>query len=323
MRQDYADFSRRGAEVIAIGPEGPEEFQRYWREEGIPFVGLADSTHAVARLYGQEVNLTTSAIARMNLFLHDIEDARIRRGDTLRDPKFLDTAGRLERFDIVIANPPFSLKNWGADVWARDPWDRAACGVPPTSYGDFAWVQHMVASMKPVTGRVGVVMPHGVLFRGGAEGAIRRCLVQHDQLDAVVGLPPNLFYSTSIPAALLIFRAMKPTERRGHVLLVDGSKRFEKSRNQNRLRPDDVEAIAAAYRTGVDPDGEDGVTLRLVPHAEIESNGWDLNIGRYLKGAAAEEIDVATALAALSEAQREFREAEERLAERLREAGYA
>jgi type I restriction enzyme M protein len=181
----------------------------------------------------------------------------------------------------------------------------------------------MVASMKPVTGRVGVVMPHGVLFRGGAEGAIRRCLVQHDQLDAVVGLPPNLFYSTSIPAALLIFRAMKPTERRGHVLLVDGSKRFEKSRNQNRLRPDDVEAIAAAYRTGVDPDGEDGVTLRLVPHAEIESNGWDLNIGRYLKGAAAEEIDVATALAALSEAQREFREAEERLAERLREAGYA
>ena len=275
------------------------------------------------RFYGQEVNLTTSAIARMNLFLHDIEDARIRRGDTLRDPKFLDTAGRLERFDIVIANPPFSLKNWGADVWARDPWDRAACGVPPTSYGDFAWVQHMVASMKPVTGRVGVVMPHGVLFRGGAEGAIRRCLVQHDQLDAVVGLPPNLFYSTSIPAALLIFRAMKPTERRGHVLLVDGSKRFEKSRNQNRLRPDDVEAIAAAYRTGVDPDGEDGVTLRLVPHAEIESNGWDLNIGRYLKGAAAEEIDVATALAALSEAQREFREAEERLAERLREAGYA
>lgn len=275
------------------------------------------------RFYGQEVNLTTSAIARMNLYLHDIEDARIRRADTLRDPKFLDAAGRLERFDIVIANPPFSLKNWGADVWARDPWNRAACGVPPASFGDYAWVQHMVASMRPVTGRVGVVMPHGVLFRGAAEGAIRRCLVQHDQLEAVVGLPLNLFYSTSIPACLLIFRSMKAPERRGHVLFVDGSKRFEKGRNQNRLRPVDLDAIVKAYRTGADPHGEEGVVVRLVPNAEVESNGWDLNIGRYLRGAAGEDVDVATALAALAEAQRGLHEAEERLAERLREAGYA
>ncbi|MCI0583013.1 MAG: type I restriction-modification system subunit M [Chloroflexi bacterium] len=275
------------------------------------------------RFYGQEVNLTTSAIARMNLYLHDIEDAQIRRGDTLRDPRFLDAAGRLERFDIVIANPPFSLKNWGADVWARDPWSRAACGVPPASFGDYAWVQHMVASIKPVTGRVGVVMPHGVLFRGGAEGAIRRCLVQHDQLEAVVGLPPNLFYSTSIPACLLIFRSLKAAERRGHVVFVDGSERFEKSRNQNRLRTADLDAIVDAYRTGADPDGQEGVNVRLVPHAEIESNGWDLNLGRYLRGTAAEEIDVATAVAALAEARHELREAEDHLAERLREAGYA
>jgi type I restriction enzyme M protein len=275
------------------------------------------------RFYGQEVNLTTSAIARMNLYLHDIEDARIRRGDTLREPKFLDAAGRLERFDIVIANPPFSLKNWGADVWARDPWSRAACGVPPASFGDYAWVQHMVASMRPVTGRVGVVMPHGVLFRGGAEGAIRRCLVQRDQLEAVIGLPPNLFYSTGIPASLLVFRSMKPAERRGHVLFVDGSKRFEKGRSQNRLRPADVDGIVEMYRASVDSGGEDGVTVRHVAHAEIESNGWDLNIGRYLNGVMGEEVDVATALAALSESQRELREAEERLAERLREAGYA
>jgi type I restriction enzyme M protein len=274
------------------------------------------------RFAGQEVNLTTSAIARMNLFLHDIEDARIRRGDTLRDPRFLDAAGRLERFDLVIANPPFSLKNWGADVWARDPWSRAACGVPPASYGDYAWVQHMVASMKPVTGRVGVVMPHGILFRGGAEGQIRTCLVRSDQLEAVIGLPPNLFYSTSIPACLLIFRATKPTARRGHVLFVDGSKCFEKGRNQNRLRGEDVDAILAVYRTGADPDGEGGVAVRLVPHAEIGANGWDLNISRYLKGAAAEVVDVATALAELAKAQRLLREAEDRLDERLREAGY-
>ncbi len=283
----------------------------------------AGGSVAQMRFFGQEVQLTTSAIARMNLFLHDIEDARVRRGDTLRDPKFLDAAGHLDRFDVVITNPPFSLKNWGADVWAHDPWGRAACGLPPASFGDYAWVQHMVASMRPVTGRVGVVMPHGVLFRGGAEAQIRQCLVRSDQLEAVIGLPPNLFYSTSIPACLLIFRATKAPERRGHLLFVDGSQRFEKGRNQNRMRPKDVELILAAYRTGAEQDGSDGVGVRLVPHAEIEANGWDLNIGRYIKGAAAEVVDVETALAELGKAQRVLHEAEERLAERLREAGYA
>jgi len=275
------------------------------------------------RFYGQEVNLTTSAIARMNLFLHDIEDVVVRRGDTLRDPKFLDERGRLQRFDIVITNPPFSLKNWGGEVWAHDPWGRAACGLPPAGNGDFAWVQHMLASVAPVTGRVGVVMPHGVLFRGGAEKAIRECLLRSDRLDAVVGLPPNLFYSTSIPACLLIFRGTKAPERRGHVLFVDGSKRFAKGRNQNTLRPGDVEALVEACRTGARPDGEDGVEVRLVPLTEIEANGWDLNIGRYVKGAADEVVDVETALAELAEAQAALREAEERLAERLAEAGYA
>jgi type I restriction enzyme M protein len=275
------------------------------------------------RFYGQEVNLTTSAIARMNLFLHDIEDARVLRGDTLRDPKFLDARGRLERFDVVITNPPFSLKNWGADVWVRDPWSRAVCGVPPASFGDYAWVQHMLASMKPDTGRLGVVMPHGVLFRGGAEGAIRECLIRQDALEAVVGLPPNLFYSTSIPACLLIFRAMKAADRRGHVLFVDGAKRFTKGRNQNAMSPEDVESILSAYQTGDDPDGERVVQVRTVAHAEIGANGWDLNIGRYVKGAAAEVVDVETALAELRLAQVALREAEARLDERLAEAGYA
>jgi type I restriction enzyme M protein len=272
------------------------------------------------RFYAQEVNLTTAAIARMNLYLHDIEDAKVLRGDTLRDPKFRDARGRLERFDVVIANPPFSLKNWGADTWASDPWGRASCGVPPAGSGDFAWVQHMVASMRPETGRLGVVMPHGVLFRGGVEGAIRQCLITHDQLEAVVGLPTNLFYSTSIPACLLIFRATKHPDRKAAVLFVDGSARFTKGRNQNQMSPEDVDAIVAAYRSG---EGDETVPTRLVNHAEIKENGWDLNIGRYLKTAAADTIDVATALAAFREAQAELREAEANLDERLKAAGYA
>jgi type I restriction enzyme M protein len=275
------------------------------------------------RFYGQEVNLTTAAIARMNLYLHDIEDARVVRGDTLRQPKFLDKKGRLEKFDIVIANPPFSLKNWGADTWVSDPWGRAGCGVPPASNADFAWVQHMVASMDPEHGRVGVVMPHGVLFRGAGEAKIRQCLIEGDQLEAVVGLAPNLFYSTAIPAALLVFHAVKPIDRRGAVLFVDGSLRFTKGRNQNTVTDADIDALVDAYRTGSDPAGEHGAQVRLVDHTEIKENGWDLNIGRYLRAADAEAVDVPAALEHLALTQAALHEAERRLAERLREAGYA
>jgi len=279
----------------------------------------AGGSLAQMRFYGQEVNLTTAAIARMNLYLHDVEDSKVLRGDALRDPKFRDANGRLQRFDIVIANPPFSLKNWGADTWANDPWGRAACGVPPAGTGDLAWVQHMVASMKPGTGRLGVVMPHGVLFRGGVEGRIRQCLIERDQLDAVIGLPANLFYSTPIPACLLVFRATKEESRRGTVLIVDGSGRFIRGRNQNHMSTDDVEALLAACRDG--STGND-VAVRVVGHAEIKENGWDLNIGRYLKTQAAETVDVPTALAALRDAQVRLRQAEDRLDERLRAAGY-
>jgi len=281
----------------------------------------AGGSVARMRFYGQEVQLTTAAIARMNLYLHDIEDAKVLRGDTLRQPKFLDARGHLERYDVVIANPPFSLKNWGADRWSSDPWNRAACGVPPAGTADLAWVQHMVASMRPGTGRVGVVMPHGVLFRGGVEGKIRQCLIEGDQLDAVIGLPGNLFYSTSIPACLLIFRAERPVGRCGSVLIVDGSKRFVKGRNQNQMGPDDIEVMVVAGRGEGDKIGE--VPSRLVSQAEIKENGWDLNIGRYLKTAAAQTVDVPTALAALREAQSALRAAEAKLDERLKAAGYA
>ncbi len=279
---------------------------------------------AQMRFYGQEVNLTTAAIARMNLYLHDLEDAEVRRGDTLREPKFLTAQARLRRFDLVIANPPFSLKNWGDDAWSSDPWSRAACGMPPSGNGDFAWVQHMLASMNAETGRLGVVMPHGVLFRGGAEGRIRQCLVADDRLEAVIGLPVNLFYSTPIPACLLIFRALKLPERRGHVLFIDASQRFNKGRNQNQLDDGDIETILAAYREGSDADGCDsGVHVRLVDQGEIAANGWDLNIGRYLKTKSGVVVDLATALAELSAAQEALVVADLALRKRLEAAGYA
>ena len=275
---------------------------------------------AQMRFYGQEINQTSAAIGRMNLFIHDVEDAQVLRGDTLRDPKFVDNAGKLDQFDVVVANPPFSLKNWGHDTWASDPHRRAIGGVPPKGNGDLAWVQHMVASMHPDHGRVGVVMPHGVLFRSGAEAKIRQHLIEADLLDAVIGLAPNLFYSTTIPACLLIFRTAKAAERKRHVLFVDGSKRFTQGRNQNTLDANDVDDLYAAYRGDEELDD---LGVRLVPHDEIAGNDWDCNIGRYLASDETEVVDVAVALGALTEAREALAEAEAAMFERLGVAGYA
>ncbi|WP_009883786.1 type I restriction-modification system subunit M [Brevibacterium aurantiacum] len=273
-------------------------------------------------LHGQEVNLTTSAIAKMNLYLHGLEDFSIKRGDTFSEPRFV-TNGKLDAFNVVIANPPFSLQNWGASSWSNDSYNRAFCGVPPAKNGDFAWIQHMISSMKEDTGRVGVVMPHGVLFRGGKEGAIRQCLLEKDLLEAVISLPKNLFYSTSIPVCLLIFRAKKSAERRSRVLFVDASSRFSAGTNQNTMSESDIDTIFAAYTRGEDIDGEDeGLHLRLVELDEIEKNGFDLNIGRYISTEVAAEIDVEAALAAYRDARGELRIAERRLDEKLAAAGF-
>jgi type I restriction enzyme M protein len=274
------------------------------------------------RFYGQEVNQTSAAIGRMNLLIHEVEDAQIRREDTLREPKFTDAKGKLDQFDMVVANPPFSLKDWGADKWATDPHKRALGGVPPATKGDFAWVQHMIASMKPETGRVGVVMPHGVLFRGSSEAAIRQHLIENDMLEAVIGLAPNLFYGTTIPACLLFFRATKDGARKKHVLFVDGSKRFTKGKNQNELSTSDVEDLFSVYESNGIIEKSD-IAARLVSHDEIAGNKYDLNIGRYLKTAAAEVVDVAEALASLDEARTNLAAAEQAMLERLRAAGYA
>ena len=274
------------------------------------------------RFYGQEVNQTSAAIGRMNLFIHEVEDAQIRREDTLQKPKFIDAKGKLDQFDLVLANPPFSLKDWGADKWATDPHKRAIGGVPPKNNGDYAWIQHMIASMKPETGRVGVVMPLGVLFRSGAEGAIRKHLIESDLLETVIGLAPNLFYGASIPACLMFFKATKENQRKGQVLFIDASKRSSKGKPQNFLADEDVEDIYSVYQS-MGKTEKAKISARLVSHDEIEENKWDLNVGRYLKADAAVVVDVQDALASFDQALTELAAAEKALLTKLKAAGYA
>ena len=277
---------------------------------------------AQMRFYGQEVNQTSSAIGRMNLYIHDVDDAQIVRGDTLRNPLFIESNGRLRQFDVVIANPPFSLKDWGQDQWANDPHRRSEYGgVPPKSSGDFAWVQHMLASATPGTGRVGVVLPLGVLFRGGAEKKIRQHLLEAGLVDCVIGLGPNLFYGAGIPACLMILRHNQPAERQQHVRIIDGSQRYQTGRSQNRLNDDDVTALLDAYG---DPDAEiDQIKQVTVTIDEIADNDWDLNLGRYIEQDAAETIDVTSALQAMNDAEAATAAAQAAMHERLKAAGYA
>lgn len=272
------------------------------------------------RLCGQESVGDTAGVARMNLFMHNLTQFQVEVGDTLKEPRFKQPDGALARFDVILANPPYSLK-W--TPWSADP--RALGGVSPRSSADWAFVQHMIASMKPDTGRVGVVLPHGVLFRGGAEAAIRQKVIEDDLIEAVIGLPANLFYSTSIPTCILVLRASgtKSLDRSNGVLFIDASTRFVKGKNRNSLSRLDLDEILAAYRVGDDPDGpgEGGVHLRFVPFEEIKTNGFDLNMGRYIKVAAAEQEDLGTLIEAYNAARAERQKAEERMLAVLADAG--
>lgn len=272
------------------------------------------------KLYGQEKNLTTASAARMNLLMHGIEDFSIERGDTLRQPMFTnpDTGG-LAQFDVTIANPPFSLEQWGREVWEKDPWGRAFAGIPTDKSGDFAWVQHMVQSMAVPHGRMAIVLPQGALFRGGVEGQIRQVLLERDAIEAVIGLAPNLFYGTSLAACILVLRHRKPTARAGRVLIVDAASRFRKGRAQNFLEPVHIREILGWYENF--QDVEDLVRVVSVP--DIEREGWTLNISRYVLppiGADIPPLD--EAIAAFKESLDRCREAEERLREVMLAGGW-
>ena len=269
------------------------------------------------KLFGQEKNLTTSAIARMNLFLHGAADFQVVRGDTLRSPAFF-SGDNLATFDCVIANPPFSLEKWGEEVWTSDPYGRAFAGMPPAKSGDYAWVQHMIRSMAPKSGRMAVVLPHGALFRMAAEGKIRQKILGMDLLEAVIGLGPNLFYGTGLAACILVFRQRKAQNRRNKILILDASREFKAGRAQNELLPDHVERIYGWYEGFKDVAG----VARVVALDEILANDYNLNIPRYVEPNVTQEtLTVEEAMQRLCTSAEAAFAAEERLIGILKKEG--
>ena len=226
-------------------------------------------------LYGQEMNLNTWAICKMNMFLHGVFNADIRKGDTLRDPQHIQN-GELMVYDRVIANPPFSLKKWGKDEADNDPYGRFPYGTPPKDAGDLAFIQHMIASVN-ADGMMGVVVPHGVLFRGSSEKEIRKGILEDDLLEAVIGLPSALFYGTGIPAALLIINKNKPIERKGKVLFINSELEYQEGKNQNKLRDEDIQHVMDVY----DAYEDERRYSKVVSMDEIRENDYNLNIRRY------------------------------------------
>lgn len=265
-------------------------------------------------IYGQEVNGSTWALARMNMFLHEMDNARIEWGDTLNNPQ-LREADTLMKFDVVVANPPFSLDKWGAEDAIADRYNRYHRGVPPKSKGDYAFITHMIETINE-HGRAGVVLPHGVLFRGSSEGKIRKQLIEENLLKAVIGLPANLFYGTGIPATILIFDKQKTTDE---VLFIDASNEYESGKNQNTLSINNINKIYDIFKAWKTTDKYSYVA----PKAEIIENDYNLNIPRYVDTFEEEElVDIAATQKEIAELKKELATVENQMAGYLKELGY-
>lgn len=267
-------------------------------------------------LFGQEAIGSTWSLAKMNMFLHGEDNHRIEWGDTIRNPKLLDNNGGLMHFDIVTANPPFSLEKWGHEDAAHDPFHRFRRGTPPKTKGDYAFISHMVETLKPKTGRMGVIVPHGVLFRGSSEGVIRQKLVDENLLDAVIGLPEKLFYGTGIPAAILVFKKQKSDN---NVLFIDASREFKSGKNQNQLGNDDIQKIIATYKARANIDKY----AYLATLDEIKDNDHNLNIPRYVDTFEEEqEIDLLAVRKEREQLKNQLADLEIEMAKYLEELGY-
>lgn len=233
------------------------------------------------RLYGQELNYGTSAIAKMNLFLHGITDGRIEHGDTLATPKLLNSRGGLRAFDVVLANPPYSIKSWNRAAFTTDSYGRNLWGVPPQGRADYAFFQHIAASLDPETGRAAILFPHGVLFRR-EEAALREKLVKSDLLEAVIGLGPGLFYNSPMEAVVITLRSKKPAEHAGRVLFINAVAEYAREQAQSFLRETHQTKILDAYRDFIDQPGFAAVATS----DQIAENAWSLAIPLYVAGPA-------------------------------------
>ena len=273
-------------------------------------------------LYGQEVNGSTWALARMNMFLHSKDAARIEWCDTLNSPTLIE-GDHLMKFDVVVANPPFSLDKWGAENAVKDQYTRFWRGIPPKSKGDYGFITHMVEIAKNQSGRVAVIVPHGVLFRGGTEGVIRTKLIEENLLDAVIGLPANLFTTTGIPVAILVFDRSREeggaNEERKDVLFIDASKEFTPSKTQNIMDDGHIGKVLETYRRRAEIDKYS----HLASPKEIKTHGYNLNIPRYVDTfEPEEEVDVAALQNEINQIETELVEVRKRMAAFLKELGY-
>jgi len=275
-------------------------------------------------LFGQESNGSTWALAIMNMFLHGRDSATIRWGDTIRNPK-LKEGDKLMQFDTVVANPPFSLDKWGAEEAAADPYTRFWRGVPPKSKGDWAFISHMLETVYESKGKVGVVVPHGVLFRGASEGKIRQRTIEDNHLEAVIGLPSNLFFGTGIPAAILVFNKGKGDNT--NVLFIDASREYETGKNQNKLREEDLDHIVTTYRDFNEVKLKKGIVAEKYAYVatfdEIQENDFNLNIPRYVDTfEEEEEIDIKVVQNEIDGLESELAQVRQEMQVYLKELGF-
>ena len=269
------------------------------------------------KIYGQEKNLATSAIGRMNLFLHGARDFNVVQGDTLRNPGFLKR-GSLQTFDCVIANPPFSLKNWGAEAFSSDIYGRNIWGCPSDSCADFAWLQHMVSSMDPKKGRCAIILPQGVLFHGGKDGEMRQKLVESDKLEAIVTFVSGVFYSTGVSACALILNNNKPAEHKNKICLIDASNIYTPKRAQNIMTDDDIQQVYDLYA-----DYKDVIEkCKIVTLDDIKARDYTLSVNSYIEKKQQETIDPAVVKKEFLEALSAVTTAEDKLKRLLVEGGY-
>ncbi len=269
------------------------------------------------KIFGQEAIKATSSIARMNLFLHGASDFQIAKGDTLNDPKFTE-GDRLKTFDCVIANPPFSLKEWGAAYFENDKYGRNIWGTPSDSSADWAWIQHMVSSMKKTTGRCALIIAQGVLFHGNAEGKIRQKMIETDILEAVITLPGGIFFSTGVNACILMMNKNKKAAHRNRICLIDGSKIFTAKRAQNILTQENVDQLYSLYK-----NYEDVIDYaKIVTLDDVRSAGYTLSVGVYIEKTKKKAVSPAEVRRNYFEAYNNMIECEDRTRELLQKGGY-